>query len=224
MTPLSEQRGFTLVELLVAITLLSLLFVVLFSGMRTSIRSWQAVDRRIAQSESLGRTTAFVQNLVREAVAGRQSRNRRRARDRSNEAERNLLFSGDAGRVSLVAPGVDALPRSGLYRYTIYSDGTVPGSAEGGNLWVTLAPYRPDMTENKVPPRLLLEGVEAFALSYFGSADGEAEPAWSTQWQPEDGGLPQLVALELVLGGDGGEIELVMAPLAARPQAAGGRR
>jgi general secretion pathway protein J len=43
---------------------------------------------------------------------------------------------------------------------------------------------------------LLLEGVDAFQILYFGAVDGETEPDWQVDWI-DRGALPSLVRIRL---------------------------
>ena len=45
------QRGFTLVEVLIAISLLGLMLVILFGGLRLGGRSWDAIEQRTGRAE-----------------------------------------------------------------------------------------------------------------------------------------------------------------------------
>ena len=45
-----KTRGFTLLEMLIALTLMGLLFTALFSAFYTLSRSWDATDSRISQT------------------------------------------------------------------------------------------------------------------------------------------------------------------------------
>lgn len=59
---MKTQRGFTLLEVLVALTLTSMLILVLFAGFRAGIRSWQAAETHIGRVEE---SRQFVSMLYR---------------------------------------------------------------------------------------------------------------------------------------------------------------
>ncbi len=60
----SRQRGFTLLEILVAVTLLGLLMAALFGGVRLGVRAWEASGARLDDD---ARLTA-VQDFLRERL------------------------------------------------------------------------------------------------------------------------------------------------------------
>ena len=53
------QRGFTLLELLISLTLLGLILVLLFGGLRLSVRSWDSVQRQVDNLNSVRSVESF---------------------------------------------------------------------------------------------------------------------------------------------------------------------
>lgn len=188
-------QGFTLVEVLVAVSLLALLLGLLFGAMRTGMRSWQVAETRIAAAESTLQVERF---LVRTISQARPPRGMEggvpQVGGGSFQGEGSVL-EGTSGSILFVAPGVNALPRPGLYRYEIFIEergGTEPVR----DLWVRMAPYRGVDTEAG-EARLLQEGLAAFELRYFGALQQGEEPAWVDEWPPTAGRAPLLVAIRL---------------------------
>ncbi|MGD2084332.1 MAG: hypothetical protein PVF91_15325, partial [Chromatiales bacterium] len=120
------------------------------------------------------------------------------------------LFRGDKTSLLLVAPGIDALPRRGLYVYRIF---LAPDEADNFALWAQLRPYRPDGLGPAPEPRLVLGQVGRFALRYFGTAEDEEDPRWHEAWTPDNGALPRLVGIELQTRADGPTQILAAEPL-----------
>lgn len=60
MKNIKQQKAFTLIETLVALTLMSLLIMVLFGGFRAGVRSWQASENFIADSEEPRQLSALL--------------------------------------------------------------------------------------------------------------------------------------------------------------------
>ena len=204
----SASRGFTLVELLVAVTMLGVLMVLLFSAMRTGTRSWQAAEEHIAASEGIVQAERFLARLVGAALplgGGGGSGTASAARRSVSSAG---VFEGSANRLVLVAPGVRALPRPGLYRYEVFSEARSDTSGVV-DLWVSVQPYRPG-DDASGEPRLLQEGVVEFAVRYYGVADAREEPQWVDEWPADLGALPTLVEIRLRLA-DGPERPLIIA-------------
>jgi general secretion pathway protein J len=215
----STSRGFTLVEVLVAVSLLSLLLGLLFGAMRTGMRSWQAAERRIDAAEVAGQAERFLTRIITQAQpaqgGGGKGTSAMAGRGRGANDASSGIFSGTSERFSVVAPGVDALPRAGLYRYDVFFAPRT-GSREAGDLWVRIHPYRPG-EESDAAPRLLRENLAGFEVRYFGVVE-DREPAEWVEWWPEEADrLPLLVEIRFVPG-DGP----ARAPVIAAPEAAGG--
>lgn len=212
-------QGFTLVEVLVAVSLLSLLLGLLFGAMRTGMRSWQAAERRIEAAEVAGQAERFLLRIITQAhaagTAGGGGTSAIASRSRSASGDSSGIFSGTNERFSVVAPGVDALPRSGLYRYGVFF-APRSGSGDAGDLWVRIDPYRPG-EEGDSTPRLLREKLAGIEVRYFGVVE-DGEPAdWVEWWPAEAERLPLLVEIRL-LPEDGP----ARPPVVAAPEAGGG--
>ena len=103
-----RQRGFTLVELLIAIALTGLILVILFSGFRIASRSWDAVELRSARNAELRLVRGFIQRSLRQL---------RGVSYDSPDGSRQL-FSGERQAVEFVTPMTGYLGLGGLYILT----------------------------------------------------------------------------------------------------------
>jgi len=183
-----RQAGFTLVELLVAMTLLAFLSITLFGGLRFGARSWEAVVDSSAERDRIASTQTFLRDRLGQLTLPGP------ARLRQIDAEGRL--DGGPDRVEFIAPWLSALSLGGLYRFTLWHDDT-----GNGRLMLRWAPAEadPDALEelgDLAGVRVLLDGVAAFSLSYYGAADGDAEPEWLDRWE-SPGAPPQLVRVDL---------------------------
>ena len=59
-----RQRGFTLVEVLVVMTLLSLVVLALGSALRTTAQTEERVDQRLARNDEIRVVTGFLQSVL----------------------------------------------------------------------------------------------------------------------------------------------------------------
>ena len=177
-----RQAGFTLVELLVALTLLGLLSLALLGGLRFGTRAWETA---VTHGGGLDEV-AFVQSFLRREVA--QAIIPQRAGEAADDAP---AFVGERDRLDFLAPWQQPLGRVGLYRFRLER-------ADGLRLsWELLDAEGADDEDEAVKgERLLASGVEGLSLRYFGSRDQGGEPDWYYDWDQE-AGLPQLVEIEL---------------------------
>ena len=188
----AAEHGFTLLELLAAITLLGLLMAALFGGLRLGARVWETAETRLDAHTRVQIVQDFVrqrltQTLPLEALG-------------PNLAEADgfePLFSGTLQAVRFAG----LLPENlGAGMYLMELALADSGHADGtGNLVLRWRPFDPyDETGEQVEPeeRVLIENVAALELSYFGTNDPQQPPAWRQGWerQPE---LPRLIRLRV---------------------------
>jgi general secretion pathway protein J len=176
-----EAAGFTLVEILVAITLLGLLMAALFGGVQLGVRAWEAGEERLDESSRL----VTVQGFLRERLA--------QAYQLEELAPRVDAFAGEPDRVSFVTLMPEHLG-GGFQRMTL----AVTAAADGADLAVTWWPAELDdaaVGPDDLRSRALLADVAELRLAYFGPVGRNEPPAWHEAW--EQPVLPQLVRVQL---------------------------
>lgn len=187
-SPQAYVRGFTLVELLITISLLGLISVVTYSAIWTANRSLQAVRQRVEVNDELRVTQEFF----------RQSLSQARTVMVVNESLMQVVFSGEKETLSFVAPAPLQRGNSGgLYYYRFYLSG------RGGMARSLRLSYRQYLVgvefDVELQPQgesLLMEDVAVLSFSYFGSDAPGAEGEWMAEWTRTDS-LPQLVRIML---------------------------
>lgn len=179
----AAQAGFTLVELLVALTLLAMLSVMLFGGLRFGARSWDAVADRSERADRVAASQAFLRRQLSQASpeAG--------AEGASDEA---AGLRGAPDSLAFTAPWLSSISLGGLYRFEL-----VHGGGEDGALILSWSPLQAeaeglDSAPDLAGSRALLEGVSGLELSYYGADDPLSEAVWREDW-PADGPPPRLV-------------------------------
>jgi general secretion pathway protein J len=116
--------GFTLVELLVAMTLLGLIFVALFGGLRFGTRVWEtgnAQSERIAEVEI---AQSLLRRLLRQAFV-------------PDAAEGVGTVRGEADRLAFTAPAPSRFLLGGIYLYEVF----VEEHDDGGDLGISWMLY-----------------------------------------------------------------------------------
>lgn len=201
----NHSAGFTLVELLVATTLLALLSVVLFAGLRFGARAWEAGGESI---ERTGEVEA-VQELLRRTLS-------EAATVELTGAEPQVALAGAPDRVSFIAPLPRHVGLGGRGRYRLARD-------EAGHLLLAWEPHRPERGLGDPlsgEPAIVLQGVASLAIAYYGAERSGETPAWHDGWESPN--LPKLIRIEVAFAeGDRRRWpELTIAPRLAH--AAGG--
>jgi general secretion pathway protein J len=183
-----RQAGFTLLELIVAITLMGLVLVVLYSGLRLGLNSWDGGEQRAETTNRLRLAQEFLRRQLAQSITVYQINDRQ---------EQSVVFAGRPDEIEFVAPMLAQLGQGGLYRVRI-------GVADG-RLWIRWRPYLPTNPEaGEERETVLLEGVSEVEWAYFGpEQDNEPEspPRWRSDWTSTQR-RPQLVRLNLNLDGN----------------------
>lgn len=164
-----NQAGFTLIELLVSLTLLGLLFVLLFGGLRFGSRAW---ERGTAVTEA-GDSVRAVQNLLRSEI----ERTCPRRDTVATQTMPRVKFAGAATTLAFLAPA----PVSAGGRTCVKL--TLRQRRVGTRLRLTLSLGRNEA--------VLLDGVAGTELSYR-----TPEGAWQDDWTGETD-LPALVRIRV---------------------------
>lgn len=182
-----EARGFTLLELLVAMALLALLAATLAGSLRFGARSWDAAaERGRSWSE-----VAAVQDVLRNTLGQAQPLPPRAGK------ETPPGFEGDAQGLRLIAPLGERFGPPGLYRLEL----RIVPSAAGLGLRLSWQLLEGEAGAGGVPgvvggERLLLDGFDRLAFAYRGAppADGTPTP-WRSAWSAAEP-PPRLLRLE----------------------------
>jgi general secretion pathway protein J len=194
----SAQGGFTLIELIIAIALVSLISLLLYSGLRLGTRAWEGVETRADETSALRMARAF---LERELLQARQVQV-------TIEAQRRFVLAGDTQSLELAAPLSEYVGIPGLYilRLTLDTNAQrrqlvltrwllnpkVLAGEEEGPAWQPLqgnetraAPpssSQSDVASAAFGRDVLLDSVGELAFSYFGAQQGELSPNWHPDW------------------------------------------
>jgi general secretion pathway protein J len=186
-------RGFTLVELLVGLTLFAMISVLLFGGFRFGLRAWESGGERV----DVATRVELVQNLLRSELG--QARLPRPARRATAQAVPEAPVSGFAGgaqSMTFVAPLPVHGNSGGLYLLALSLRQT--GGQKG--LWLAWKAYRPeDLGASAFRPedeRALLEGIGNVEFTYYGALDRQRPAEWFDRWIGSRA-LPQLIRIRV---------------------------
>jgi general secretion pathway protein J len=187
---MTRQTGFTLLELLIAMTLMGLVLVMLYSGLRLGMRSWDIGELRAEKVNETRLVQEFIRRQLKQSMTV----------FRQDETEGRVVeFVGGEKTLTMVAPMLTYLGLGGLYVIqfdVVETDGT-------GYLRMRWHPYRPviteaDLTDEEDESTTLLAGVSDLQWSYFGAEQPDRDPDWYAQWENIQQ-RPLLVRLRVVL-------------------------
>ena len=179
------ERGFTLIELVLALTIVAVMLTILFGGLRVSLRAWQRGEER---AETLQHARSETQ-LLEQALSGIYPF---RGKLEKDSAEVIIFFRGEARRLSFVtvSPPVPFPAPIAFTAVTLSMDaGRSPGLAIREKVLPNFSPFE------EVTPTLVDPTITAVRFRYLRDADAGS---WEESWDAgEERTLPQAVEVTL---------------------------
>jgi general secretion pathway protein J len=179
------ERGFTLVEMIVALVLLGLVMALIGAGARVLRGTGDRLTERGDSLADLALFSTLVQERLGDAVQ----------LDFGPAGLPAAAFDGNSARVRFLTIAPDFQPGAPLLAMEIGSD------PETG-IWLGLAPLAADQMDfgalddtGLTERRVLVGDATSLRISYFGR-QGDADPAWHEVWQDEER-LPRAVRFDL---------------------------
>jgi general secretion pathway protein J len=182
------RDGFTLLELLLAISLVSLITATIMGGVHLGRRSWESgrESEALDEIESAVRAASWI--IGKSFVA---------TPDQVPPGGSDPpIFLGSANKCRMIMLSEGGAQWGGLIVAEIAAD----TGSDGDELAVWTKVYRPN--EGLAPARetmrktVILQGLAGLEISYFGTEQKGQAPAWSAGWRSTDG-LPALVSLKI---------------------------
>lgn len=203
MTRRANCAGFSLIELLVALTILAMAMVVIPSTLKLANRAL-ATSSRLSERTDARIEWEFVARHLAEAMP---------VMTRERDGALAVSFSGDGRHLNFLAPMNSGPGGGGIYRVDL-SFASV-GPAGGEVLEMRLSPHVPaalvPTSDQGVEMRRIAIGAAPGVFRYFGLPAGKPEAEWSEAWTRKDR-LPELVEIAA------GTAVLIRAELKLRPR------
>lgn len=206
-------RGFTLVEVLVATTLLTLVIAGLLTAMRSFAQTEERIDRRIRSDEDLRAAGPFLRSVISTVSP--------RLRAVPAGSAKQIDFSGGTGSLRWIGVMPARHGAGGLYRFHLHAR---PANAdETAALLLEFSPYAPGIDAALDPAgahsRVMATGVGEVAFRY--RDDPRFGGEWLAEW-PHADRLPTQIGLH-VRGGSRAWPEIVVAVIPVVGPASVGR-
>jgi general secretion pathway protein J len=181
------QGGFTLLELLIALTLLGLITVMLYGGLHLATKGAALGERRAEASEQV----RLIQSFIRREVSQVYPLVWR------GEGKPRVAFNGGSETLHFAAILPAHRGEGGLYLVSI----GVADSYPAHQLIFSYRLARPEIQdfETKEAPQervVLVEDIEKLEFLYYGKREKEDEARWHSRWKDRKN-LPRLVRLRL---------------------------
>ena len=166
------ESGFTLIEVLIGVTLLAMLAVLIADATRLGGRAWNTAERQTGETDDMDAVQSFLRRTVVRA---------RPAFTSADPSDTVVVFSGAQDTLSLVVPQPGTADEGPWARERFYvaRHGTSSALFVSWQLDTPAIANASAVSGNDV---LLLEHVAAVRFSYFGPPSTGAAPTWLEQW------------------------------------------
>lgn len=192
------QRGFTLLEMLVAITVFGLLVSMVYGMLRLGSRGWEAGGERIEQADAMRVGWTFLHRALSNA---------RDVKSLQEDSE-GLHFRGGEDSLEFVADMPAYLGTGGLHVVSLaVEDADLRPGEEGPDRRlalhrIPLLDYDQEGFEEKLQSAVLVDQLESLQIDYFGALQDDDARArdegaeWHREWI-ESATLPVLVRIRV---------------------------
>jgi general secretion pathway protein J len=180
------EAGFTLLELLIALALLTVIASLLVNAVGSARQAINVVDRRVTQA-SVPAVQSVLRRLLVEARANP---------DAAQYADPDRSFAGEPNKLRFVSSFVPQGQYGGLWRYEIALEASERAS-ESSALVLTQQLVRPASPATGQPLlTVVLKEVRALSVRYFGAEGKDSAPQWQDAWR-HPSRLPRLVSVDV---------------------------
>ena len=209
----SAQRGFTLLETIVALTLLGLMLAVLTGSIRFAGQSRDAAASRIDGVDNM----RIAQDFLRQTLA--QAHPKRWLKG----IGRPFVFRGERDELSMAAPLTARVGVGGLFLLNFAL--VDAGQGKGKNLVMARTFPEPDAQEmpdfSSADTTVLAENLAELEFAYLGRDDDASDPTWRDDWRVSTR-MPEAVRVRIRPAHGAAWPELVV-PLRVVPRGRGNR-
>lgn len=175
-----NTSGFTLIEVLIGLTLISVMLVLLFASLRIGVKSWNKGESKIIEVGEMASVHNFFYNHLSSALP---------LWNDFDERNRSFSFQGDEESLQFVSTLPASSGRLGLQVFNI--------KLIDKAIIVAIKPFylSTEGAEWKIDDVTLIENIKTLTISYFGANRKKQQPQWQSQWTYNH--LPELIKIEI---------------------------
>ena len=189
---MNRARGFTLMEVMIALTLLSMMMIAIVSSLRTFANTRTTLERMTGRVDEIRMVSAFLRRSLAAAVPITGSSGGVPTFDSiDNRGNQETYISGTSSKLTWVAPVAAGAGLGGVYVMNL--------SWQEDALALRWKPYQKNVTAlawEGTKAHILVENVQEFAVAYRSEFGGE----WISDWPASDAS-PVSVRMSIKAGG-----------------------
>jgi general secretion pathway protein J len=188
-----NSRGFTLLELLIALTIVAVIVVIIFGALRISIRAWEKGERDV----DIRQRQRIVLDLIKRQLASTCMS------DVLIRDQQLVSLKGDSKSIEFVS----YIPITSGNRFgLVYVQYTVKQEKEGNKEHLSFYEKNISLPDKKIgagnPDEVdfseLISGMKSIVFEYLKERPEEAAAIWQKSWDPAvDKGVPRAVRVTL---------------------------
>jgi general secretion pathway protein J len=197
----NQNQGFTLIEILVSLSLLSIVFLLLFSSLYTANKSWSAGEKKISSNDETRVIALFLRRQISQALPITWV----------HEGEGHLLFKGTENTLVFTTSLPAHRGGGGLNLITL----SVVQLEDTSNLIIKnqllsseLSSY--EVNENNTTT--LVSNIDNIEISYFGSDEVNQPEDWHYDWIDKKS-MPKLIRIEINSSNSGNILPQIDIPI-----------
>ena len=184
------SSGFTLIEVLVVMSLLSLVMLAMGSALRTTAQTEERVDQRLQRTDELRVADGFLRSILGRVAA-------RKVPPPVEQGASQFIFNAQPSQLTWVGVMPARYGAGGRHHFRLQLQGSTAGQQA---LVLQFTPWLDDTLPpdwGQASSHVLVQNVQSLALQY---EDAQPEPpVWTPQWTVPDR-LPQRAMLLLQTG------------------------
>lgn len=197
-TPFRSQSGLTLVELVLALTILAVMSATLLGTISFGGTAQKTVAERSKKHAAIISTHRFLRTQISSAITPMQVGTGTSSTN-AGAGTSDHVFLGDPRRLAFTAPWLTYIGQGNLFVFNLHR--------KSDELVISWRPADPTDRESRneatetIGSRVLMSSVSDFSIEYFGSRDLGGEPDWHSSWT-DVSRLPNLLRINVVFSGE----------------------
>jgi len=221
--------GFTLIEVLIGMSILSIMMLLLFAALRTCVQSWNMGEKKIAEVSQAAIIQNFFQSKLHSTLPLNANFLKEEKDKDEEEQQQRFSFEGNESQLQFVSAMPASAGRLGLQLFTLSLQESEKG--KGSDLLVDIKPFFPKDEDEEWQNEqvIILKNISNLSYAYYG-IDEEPEESfgprdeevfsWQDEWL-ERQSLPKLVSIDIELS-NGQSWPQIVVPLKVNASSADG--
>jgi len=202
---MGREKGFTLIEILISLTILAMIMGVIMGGFRLGIQSWETGEKRLEEQQRMRCVFDILIQDIKSCIGIKKAATYTTDAAGGKQYDKNrqnwaVVFLGEAKKVTFVttASGIDPQLKKGTYRlvsYYLSQSEDKPGLVMEESPWLYQNPFEKEgeAADDTLKPKSyiysLYPDVVDITFQYYGvkKPQGEtenidADPQWYDDW------------------------------------------